>query len=214
MVKMTVKESNPFGFLKTKEIIAILDGDTKYNEYEFDDGTSVTVVMPYLSGPDLCDISTLFGLPMTYTRGGTNLSRWQYLDNLMEYCMKENRCSDLLSYLFAKERFAKTLSGHGADEIYAAYTHISNEIIQKINGILFFGGNELAVIGNALKKQIETEKAKQKSSKDTTTSLNEIMEIVNSYNGTLTQFDDVVIRKVVEYVKVISSDKIQHYLYS
>jgi len=40
------------------------------------------------------------------------------------------------------------------------------------------------------------------------------MEIVNSYNGTLTQFDDVVIRKVVEYVKVISSDKIQHYLYS
>ena len=61
---------------------------------------------------------------------------------------------------------------------------------------------------NALKKQIETEKSKQKSSKDNSTRVNEIMGILNSHNGMLTQFDDVVIRKVVEYVKVISSEKI------
>lgn len=145
---MTVKDTNPYGLLKTKEIIAILDGDTKYDEYEFDDGSSVNVAMPYLSGPDLCGISTLFGLPMTYTWGGVNLSRWQYLDNLMEHCMKENRCSDLLSYLFGKEQFAKILSGHGVDESNEAYTYITNEIVRKINGILFFSGNELAVLGN------------------------------------------------------------------
>ena len=40
------------------------------------------------------------------------------------------------------------LSGHGADEIDAAYTHITNEIIRKINGVISFGGNELTVIGN------------------------------------------------------------------
>lgn len=40
---MTAKETNPFGLLKTKEIIAILDGDTKYSECEFEDGTTVTI---------------------------------------------------------------------------------------------------------------------------------------------------------------------------
>ena len=35
------------------------------------------------------------------------------------------------------------------------------------------------------------------------------MGILNSHNGTLTQFDDVVIRKIIEYIKVISSNKIQ-----
>ena len=145
---MVPKETNPYGLLKTKEIIAILDGDTKYNEYEFKDGTTVTVAMPYLSGPDLCGISTLFGLPMSYTWSGVNFSRWQYLDNLLELCIKEDRCSDLLAYLFGKTQFANRLSGHGADEIEAAYNHITQEIVQKINGILYFGGHELTVIGN------------------------------------------------------------------
>lgn len=142
------KEINPYGLLKTKEIIAILDGDTKYGDYEFDDGTIITVAMPYLSGPDLCGISTQFGLPTSYTWGSANLSRWEYLDNLLEHCIKQNRCSDLLSYLFTKKQFSKMLSGHGADEIEKAYKHITETIIQKISGLLYFGGNELTVIGN------------------------------------------------------------------
>lgn len=56
---MTVQKTNLYELLKTKEIIAILDGDTKYQEYEFEDGTTVPVAMPYLSGPDLCGVSTL-----------------------------------------------------------------------------------------------------------------------------------------------------------
>lgn len=76
------KEPNPFELLKTKEIIAILDGDAKYDEYEFEDGKTIVISMPYLSGPDLCGVSTLFGLPMSYSwgKGAANLSRWQYLD--------------------------------------------------------------------------------------------------------------------------------------
>lgn len=77
--------------------------------------------MPYLSGPDLCGLCTLFGLPTTYSWGGVNLSRWQYLDNLMIHCMDENRCSDLLAYLFDKKQFSKMLSRHEADEMNAAY---------------------------------------------------------------------------------------------
>lgn len=143
-----MKDRNSYEVLKTKEIIGILDGDTNYGTYEFEDGTSVQIAMPYLSGPNLCGISTTFGLPVTYSWGKASLSRWQYLDNLMEYCLEQNRFSDLLSYLFAKERFSSVLSGHGATEINIAYECITSTIREKINGILLFGGNELVIIGN------------------------------------------------------------------
>lgn len=144
-----MKIKSPYELLRNKEIIAILDGDTKFGEYEFeDDCATIQIAMPYLSGPDLCGLCTMFGLPMTYTWGGTNLSRWQYLDNLLEYCIKENRCSDLLSYLFEKQQFSNLLSGHEADAVDKAYVHFTRTILQKINGLLYFGGNELVIINN------------------------------------------------------------------
>ena len=144
---MALKEKEPYELLKTKAIYAILDGDTTLGSYDFEDGTSISVSMPYLSGPDLCDISSLFGLPETYSWGGSNLSRWQYLDNLMAFCIKNRRCSDLLAYLFRKEQFTKMLSGRGAHEIDAAYNYIVHQTIEAINGQLYFGGHELSVIG-------------------------------------------------------------------
>lgn len=33
--------NNPFSLLRNKEIIAILDGDTKYGDYEFEDFTTI-----------------------------------------------------------------------------------------------------------------------------------------------------------------------------
>lgn len=76
-----------YELLRSKDIIAILDGDTSFGAYEVCKGKSIDVRMPYLSGPTLCDISTRFGLPVSYNREET-LSRWQYLDNLMDYCIK------------------------------------------------------------------------------------------------------------------------------
>lgn len=137
-----------FNLLRNKEIIAILDGDTKYEDITFDDDSSVKIAMPYLSGPDLCALSSLFGLPETYSWGGVNLSRWQYLDNLLEHCIKNGRGSDLLAHMFSKDQFSKSLSGHGADEIDKAYQQIVETIIDKINGLLYFGGNELVVTGS------------------------------------------------------------------
>lgn len=135
-----------FSLLRNKKIIAILDGDTKYCDYKFEDGRSIKISMPYLSGADLCNLSTLFGLPVTYSWNDGALSRWQYLDNLLDYCIKNNKCSDLLSYMFAKAQFSKLLGGHGAKEIDKAYKTIVSTIIEKINGLLFFGGNELVII--------------------------------------------------------------------
>lgn len=139
--------SDAFNLLRSKEIIAILDGDTKYGDYEFEDCTTVKIAMPYLSGFDLCDLSTLFGLPVTYSWNGGALSRWQYLDNLLEYCIKNNKCSSLLAYMFSLAQFSKVLNGHGATEIKEAHQTIVSNIIEQINGLLFFGGNELVIIG-------------------------------------------------------------------
>lgn len=139
--------SDAFNLLRSKEIIAILDGDTKYGDYEFEDCTTVKIAMPYLSGSDLCDLSTLFGLPVTYSWNGGALSRWQYLDNLLGYCIKNNKCSNLLAYMFSLAQFSKVLNGHGATEIKEAHQTIVSNIIEQINGLLFFGGNELVIIG-------------------------------------------------------------------
>lgn len=154
---MASEERGPYELLKTKAIYAILDGDTTLGNYDFGDGTSIPVSMPYLSGPDLCDISSLFGLPKTYSWGGSNLSRWQYLDNLMTFCIKNRRCSDLLAFLFKKEQFSKMLSGRGAHEIDTAYNHIIHQTIEAINGQLYFGGHKLSVIGQQfVVKNIDT----------------------------------------------------------
>lgn len=62
MTNVKSNEKNLYALLKTKEIIAILDGDTKYQEYKFADGTTVPVSMPYLRGQDLCDVSHIVWL--------------------------------------------------------------------------------------------------------------------------------------------------------
>lgn len=146
---MRKSETNPFRLLMNKDIYAILDGDTKYEDYKFsDDQSTVPISMPYLSGPNLCDLSTFFGLSVTYSwSGGGNLSRWEYLDNLFEYCIKAERCSDLLSYLFSKQQFAHMFLGHDVNVIDAAHKFYIDTIMGKINGILYFGGNELVENG-------------------------------------------------------------------
>ena len=128
--------NNLFSLLRNKEIIAILDGDTKYGDYVLDDCTTIKISMPYLSGSDLCALSTLFGLPTTYSWNGGALSRWQYLDNLLEYCIKNNKCSSLLAHLFSLSQFSKTLNEHSANEINDAHKVIVSTVIDKINGLL------------------------------------------------------------------------------
>lgn len=139
--------NDPFTLLRNKEIIAILDGDTKYGDYEFEDCRTVKISMPYLSGADLCALSTLFGLPVTYSWSGGALSRWQYLDNLLEHCIEKKKCSNLLAHMFSLNQFSKVLNGHGANEINEAHKTIVAKIIEQINGLLFFGGNELIIVG-------------------------------------------------------------------
>ena len=52
-----------FSLLRKKEIIEILDGDTQIEEND-----EIRISMPYLSGPDLCELSQKFGCFQEYYR--------------------------------------------------------------------------------------------------------------------------------------------------
>lgn len=136
---------NEFELLRNKEIIEILDGDTELGEYK-----DVKLRMPYLTGQDLCNLSHTFGLPQTYSwgKGVQNLSRWKYMDNLLEYCIKEMKVSNLLLYMMSKDKFQDMLKGLSVSEIEEAYKLIINKTIEKINSVLYFGGHELVLLGN------------------------------------------------------------------
>lgn len=133
--------SDLFKLLKNKEIISILDGDKTFGEID-----NVLISMPYLSGPDLCAISTTFGLQVEYGWNGGALSRWMYLDNLIDYCVDKNKIQQLLSYLFAKDKFVDKLKNLTTQEIEETYFKIINTIIKKISEVLYFSGNEFTVI--------------------------------------------------------------------
>lgn len=142
---MEQTQNNSFNLLRNAGIYAILDGDSKFEEYKFsDNGANITIAMPYLNGADLRNLSSSFGL----IQKNTGISRWQYLDNLFEYCIKEDRCSDLLLYLFDKKQFKCKFWGHSVDVIDEAYNTFLQTILKKINGILYFDDYELILKDN------------------------------------------------------------------
>ena len=151
--------TNPFGLLRDKKILAILDGDTELGEEIKSSNIKGNIKnsLPYLSGPQLCELSNRskeraltkgFGLAVSYGWGSGTQSRWSYLDDLLAYCIKNSRASDLLAYLFSKEQFADKLGGYTPEEIDQAYNTIIGSAIKSINGFLMFGGNELVNAGN------------------------------------------------------------------
>ncbi len=125
--------SSKFELLRNRKIIDILIGDS---------GS-----LPYLSGPNLCKISTLFGLPASYSWQGGALSRWQYMDNLLGHCIKENKCPALLTYLFDKKQFTGIFQNYPGD-IQEAIKDSVEKSICAINQILFFSDHELVAHSN------------------------------------------------------------------
>ena len=128
-----------FSLLINRKIIDVLIGDTKvFGEYS----------LPYMSGPNLCELCTTFGLPKTYTwgnswgsKGSVNKSRWEYLQDLLKFLYPQGRIPELLSYLIQQGRF-ENLTGigdiHKVDETYKA---IIKGAIDVINAQLVIGGS-------------------------------------------------------------------------
>ncbi len=129
-----------YSVLINRKIIDVLIGDVKlYGEFS----------LPYMSGPELCQVSTTFGLPRTYTwgnRGVANKSRWEYMQDLMKHLNLEERVPDLLSYLMQQSRF-KNLTGIGdIQKVDETYKNIIKGAIDAINAQLVIARVELRLV--------------------------------------------------------------------
>ncbi|MBQ6791362.1 MAG: abortive infection family protein [Paludibacteraceae bacterium] len=138
-----------FKLLNNRKIIDVLIGDTQvYNEYR----------MPNYTGPELCELSTQFGLPVSYVWGGSNLSRWMYMRDLLVYVEKQGRTAELLAYLFDFARFESLQLAGTTEHIRETYNKIVQGALDKINAILLFSGSQLQIVNKqfVLTKAVET----------------------------------------------------------
>lgn len=129
------KTKSLFELLRNKQIIEILDGDERFGMKN-----DVYISMPYLSGNDIVNISRMFGMDATYCK---TKSRWEYFDDLLEYCIVNDNIGMVLEYLFSVEQFKGIFYNKTPDEIEETYNHIIKIVMEKINGILYFSGNKL-----------------------------------------------------------------------
>lgn len=124
--------------LVRKNIINILIGD-KINKNIRIGETTIDVSMPYLSGPQICDLSGKLGYPMRYlTNSGP--SRWQYFEKLLIHCIQYNKEEILLRELYNIENFKHILKDCSLNNIKEAYEKTIECIIEYINKELFFCG--------------------------------------------------------------------------
>lgn len=137
---MFEKEQAGFNLLKSKDVYAILDGDTSFRSDALDEEVS----LPYQSGPKLVEMLNKFGIDASY---GSS-SRWMYVEALLEHCIENNRVSDMLAYFFNLARFQKEFSSLTPEEIKRRHAAIVEGAIAAVNSILFFGGHELRCFGN------------------------------------------------------------------
>lgn len=127
-----------WSILNKRDIIDILIGDANvYEEHS----------LPYLSGPSLCSICTAFGLPRTYTWHGSNLSRWMYMQELLEYLEKQNRVQELICYLFDIKQFESLAKLKDPKIIKDTYKCIVDGALKAINATLFLSNKELRILG-------------------------------------------------------------------
>ena len=130
---------NDFSLLNNRKIIDILIGDIKlFEQYG----------LPYMTGSDLCQLCTSFGLPQTYSWGGVNRSRWTYMQSLLDFLNKQKRVPDLLSYLFNMSRFEELNSLGDVDEIKNIHKSIISIALKKINSHLLIANKELRVVNS------------------------------------------------------------------
>ena len=128
-----------FSLLINRKIIDVLIGDIKvYGDFS----------LPYMSGPKLCELSTTFGLAKTYTwgSGAVNLSRWEYMQDLLKHLNPQGRVPVLLSYLFQQGRFENLIGIGDIHKVDDTYKAIVKGAIDAINAQLVISRVELRLI--------------------------------------------------------------------
>lgn len=133
-----------FSILNNRNIIDILIGDKDFGSFN-----GVQLTLPYMSGPDLCSLCTQFGYPQEYTWGGSNLSRWMYMQDLILFLDKTDKVPLLLAHLFCFSRFENILKPlNDVEQIKECHEQIIVKALAGINASLMFAQKELKIINN------------------------------------------------------------------
>ena len=127
-----------FKVLQQKDIYEFLEGNGE-QELVFYDGQPYGLL--YLSGTDLNNICRAFGI--TDVLGG---SRWTYVEVLLQYAIDNNRCDEMLSYLFSLDNFKNLKEIKDIEEVEKIHGKIVVAAIQKINQIIRLTRKELVLI--------------------------------------------------------------------
>lgn len=130
-----------YSLLINRQIIDVLIGDVKlFGEF----------ALPYMTGPDLCQLSTAFGLARTYAWGnnrvGANKSRWEYMQDLMKYLDPQGRIPELLSYLIQQGRFKNLIGIGDIHKVEETYKDIIKGMLDVINAQLAIARVELRLV--------------------------------------------------------------------
>lgn len=192
-----------FSLLRTKPIINILIGDV-----ELFDGYK----MPYMSGPNLCNLSTQFGLQRSYAMGGQTLSRWMYMDELLDFLNKQDRVHELLTYLFTLGRFTDLNALGDLDKVNETHKGIVQSALNAINAQLLTSKKELRIVsGNFVLANIG-EKVLIKTPKVNIVTQQYIRELPNRIKEDLANkdFDSVITksRTLLEEVLIYIIEKL------
>lgn len=132
-----MKTKSPFIILQRKEIYEFLEGSGKPDLVTF---KGKKYGMPYHTANELNDICRGFGV--TDALGG---SRWTYVETLLQYAIDNNRCDELLSYLFALERFDNLQEIHDIEDIQKVHQQIIVAALEEINRIIRLTRKELII---------------------------------------------------------------------
>lgn len=146
---MMLNERSKFKLLCSKDILLILIGDTKCSDRPIKGVTGdIEVSMPNLSWRELSEVVDKAGLPETCRPCKDVTPRYNYLGDMLNRCVKNNVESKLLSYLFSKRRFSEKLKGNTKEFVESTYIEITDAVINKINGKLYFEDCELERYGD------------------------------------------------------------------
>ena len=200
-----------------KPIIEILDGDACLDNLISEDKIhngqpmNVEIHMPYLSGPDICNLSEKFGSPIKYDV----FSRWSYMQEMFEKAKYKNKTLEILDYLFSKTNFSmcKNISDLSVEMFEEYYQKATTLAIEKINNFIDYTGDKLIIKNNNvfLKSDLFEIKSKYIQKMDRTY----IKEVQSKANENLRQgnFDSVLTqaRTLLEevFMYVLEVDGIQ-----
>lgn len=130
-----------YNSLRSRKMLDILDGDTGFGIIKIASTVNVPIQMPYLTGKDISRISEKFGY--TIYNDSNLTSRKTMLDELITYCILNEKSAALLNYLLSEQQFQGVLAYVDDDNKDAAYQTLIEELLKQINTALRFSNCEI-----------------------------------------------------------------------